>query len=295
MHGMQEARSSRESPMSKIKNVVKHKRATAEIDIVTIGPNRAAELLEMNRLNRPINDAHVRRLVAQIAGGHWKFNGDTIKIAEGGDVLDGQHRLWAVVESKCPIETVIVTGVARDAFSTIDTLRKMRTGSDVVALAGQLRLRGVISAALGWLLRWQRGVLVEWRNAENRIENVDIEAAFAAHRDGIVHAAERSATLRGLANRSLMTFLYYITANRNPELADRMINTLDDPAGVATSDPFFRLRAFFTQDHYRAKDPVVVIALAIKAINAAHHGDKLATLTWKNQGSKPEAFPVLKA
>jgi len=54
----------------------------------------------------------VERIAKQIRQGKWKYNGDTIKIAATGDVLDGQHRLWAIIESKTAVETVIVYGTS---------------------------------------------------------------------------------------------------------------------------------------------------------------------------------------
>ncbi len=253
----------------------------------------ANELLECNTINRPLSDAHVRRLVNQIVEGKWKFNGDTIKVSKGGDVLDGQHRLWAVIEAKKPVETIIVYGIEKDAFATIDTLRKPRSGSDVIALSGQIRYRAIIASALAWMMRWQRGCLEDFRAPQHRIENSDIEEAFQAHQ-GMTRAVERVRNLRNLANQPIMAFLYYLLANRNPDLAERMIATLEDPAGIGVTDPFFKLRVFFTTDHHRKKEPLVIIALAIKAINAAHLGHKINVLSWKNQGAKVEEFPTLR-
>lgn len=65
--------------------------------ILTVTPEMAAKLLEHNKWNRPLNDLHVHRIKNQILKGKWQFNGDTIKVSADGDVLDGQHRLWAVI------------------------------------------------------------------------------------------------------------------------------------------------------------------------------------------------------
>lgn len=264
-----------------------------ELSIITLTPEHATKLLEHNKSNRPCSDSHVKRLAAQINEGKWRFNGDTIKITNDGEVMDGQHRLWAVIVTDTPIETVVVNGVEREAFSTIDTLRKPRSGGDVIALAGEGRYRNIIAAALAWLLRWQRKVMIEYRQPQNRIENSDIELAYESH-PGIRQAVERARTLRSLVNQPILAFLYYALANRNEQLAERMIETLIDPAGVAITDPFYKLRAYLTTDHHKQKDPVMVIAIAIKAINAAHKGERINLLSWKNQGSKPEEFPVLK-
>lgn len=263
-------------------------RETPEVTIVT--PQIAAELLEANQYNRPLNEQHVHRIARQIIEGKWKFNGETIKIATNNDVLDGQHRLWACIEAKQSIETIIVRNIDRDAFATIDTLRKPRSGSDILALNGVTNYRSTISVALQWLTRWQRKVILDYRAPVNRVENSDIEQAFKNNL-GIVRAAERASKLRGLSSTGLIAFFYFVLSNRNPELAERMVTTLENPAGVSVNDPFFRLRAYLTQNQY--KDPLITIAMMIKAANAAYEGRETRILVWRNQGSNAEPFPKL--
>lgn len=262
---------------------------TEEVDL---GPALATKLLERNTLNRPISDLHVHRIARQIINGMWRFNGDTIKVAQTDDVLDGQHRLWAVIEAKMSIRTIIVYGIERDAFATIDTVRKLRSGGDTLALCGVSRYRNIASAALQWLIRWQRGVIQTHRAPENKVENSDVESTFTEN-PHITQAVERANGFRSLANPSIVGFFYYVLANRNPDLAERMMNTLEDPSQVAMHDPFFRLRAYFTTEHHKRKDPIVTIALMIKAANAAYRGEKLRALSWRCQGSRAEAFPTL--
>lgn len=259
-------------------------------EIVMVTPAMAMELLEYNGLNRPLNDQHVHRLARQIESGRWKFNGDTIKLASNKDILDGQHRLWAVIESKTAIETIIVRGIEADAFSTIDTLRKPRSGADVLSLAGVTHHRVIIATALQWLTRWQRKVLENYLAPINRIENSDIEQAFHEN-PGIKRAAERASKLRGLTSCGVIAFFYYVLNNRNPELAERMLFTLENPAGVSVNDAFFRLRTYLTT--MRHKDALTTIALMIKAANAAHAGREVKMLSWRKEGSLAEPFPKL--
>jgi hypothetical protein len=259
--------------------------------VMLLTPEEASRLLEHNTLNRPLNDQHVKRLANQIIAGKWRFNGDTIKISDDHQVLDGQHRLWAVLEAKTAITTIIVGGIARDAFATIDTLRKPRSGGDVLALMGATGNKSSTAAALTWLIRWQKGILETYKQPAHRIENSDIEHAFI-NNPGITRALERCSPLRGTASPALVGFFYYILSNRSPELAERMVYTMENPAGIAMSDPYFRLRMYFVSDHQR-KDALVTIALMIKATNAAYHGREIKVLRWQNQGQNPEEFPRL--
>jgi hypothetical protein len=261
-------------------------------EIVTVTPEMAAKLLELNHLNRALSDGHVKRIADQIKEGKWKFNGDTIKIAIDNGVLDGQHRLWAIVESQIAVKTIIVHGIERDAFATIDTLRKPRSVGDTMSINGLTRYRNVAGTALQWLIRYQRGILTEYKRPEHRIENADVEEAYKNHPQ-IGVAVERSSSLRGLANPSVMGFFYYVLSNQNAELAELMMNVLTDPTGTSVNDPFYRLRAYFVSDHHKRKDPVVTIALAIKASNASYRNEEMQRLLWKSIGPKAEEFPKL--
>lgn len=256
-------------------------------------PELATKLLENNQENRPLSSLHVERLTNQIKTGRWKFNGDTVKIAATGDVLDGQHRLWAIIESSRAVETIVVYGIEKDAFSTIDTLRKSRTGGDVLAIAGVKKYRGAVAGALRYLTLYQRGALDSQQTPSNKIENSDIEAAYAAH-PGMTRAVEQCMGLRHLVNPAVIACMYYVVSNRNPELADQMISTLRDPTKTSVKDPFFMLRAHFatkqkTWRHTIAGD----IALIIKALNAVAKNRPVEKLSWRGQGPKPEMFPKL--
>jgi hypothetical protein len=266
--------------------------AAVRAEPITITPEMAMQLLEHNTLNRPLSDAHVKHIASQIVDGKWRFNGDTIKISVDDQVLDGQHRLWACIEAKKPIETIIVRGVHRDAFSTIDTIRRHRSAGDTVALMGVTRHRVAIGAALGWLARWQRGYLPNFRQPQNRIENADIEDLLKANHN-MAAAVQRAMPLRRICNPSLLAFIFYVASNRNPDLAERFMEAMEDPSKLAMVNPLFQFRAYLTTPTTKARDPVQTIALAFKALSAEHQGKLVKMLKWGSQGVNAEPFPTL--
>lgn len=253
----------------------------------------AAQILEGNSANRPLSDTHAKRISRQMTNGVWKINGETIKIGSSGDVLDGQHRLWAVIYAKVSIWLIVVFGVQPDAFSTIDTIRKSRSGSDVLAVAGLSYQRQGTAAALGYLIHYQRGTLLNSRASENRIENAQIEEAYKAHPEMVRAVAHCSDKLRRVINPGILGFIYYLLASHDQPLADRMVNTLEDPSAVSINDPFFKLReaVLVRRTDEKRNDPLMLIALLIKAVNAAHDGKQVDKLGWRSQGERPEAFP----
>lgn len=70
-------------------------------DVVeTITPDRAKQLLEMNTRNRNVLHSNLDILTEEIRKGRFVANGDAIRIAKDGTILDGQHRLLACVRAK---------------------------------------------------------------------------------------------------------------------------------------------------------------------------------------------------
>jgi hypothetical protein len=67
--------------------------------------------------------------------GRFKLNGESIVIDDNGNVIDGQHRLLAVVQSGATIRSVVVRGVDADSFQSIDSGVR-RDGRDILSVVG---------------------------------------------------------------------------------------------------------------------------------------------------------------
>ena len=82
---------------------------TVEIEDIT--PEKAVEYLDNNFKHREIKQTRVDKYVASMTEGNWKFNGKVITFNKDGVLLNGQHRLTAVVQSGVPLRTLVVRGI----------------------------------------------------------------------------------------------------------------------------------------------------------------------------------------
>lgn len=104
-------------------------------EVMNVSPEMAKKFLGANSRNRNIRSAMVDRYARDMVSGRWEFNGESIKVATDGQVIDGQHRLNAIVRSGVTVPLLIIRGLPAKAQETIDTGAKR-------SLADSLHMRG---------------------------------------------------------------------------------------------------------------------------------------------------------
>lgn len=88
--------------------------------MVVVSPELAAEWLKRNRKNRPINATHVAKLVRDMKAGRWAPSPQPIVFDVDGDLIDGQHRLRAVMEAGVSIAMAVAENAPRESIRGID-------------------------------------------------------------------------------------------------------------------------------------------------------------------------------
>lgn len=78
-----------------------------------ISPEQAAKWLERNDNNRNVNVAKVKKMAKDMREGHWDTTHQGIAIASDGTLVDGQHRLLAIVESGVTVRMNVTFNAAK--------------------------------------------------------------------------------------------------------------------------------------------------------------------------------------
>lgn len=123
--------------------------------VVDVTPDVARVWLRNNTHNRRLRERAVQDYARDMAAGHWNLNGEAIKFAADGTVLDGQHRLRAVVAADVTVQMLVVVGLDPAAQETMDTGRKRTTG-DVMGLRGEHNAH-TLAAILRRVWAWRQG------------------------------------------------------------------------------------------------------------------------------------------
>lgn len=213
--------------------------------VMKIGPDLAAELLENTTLQRPLNQAHVNYLADQMRRGLFKLNGEPI-ILNGKKVLDGQHRLWAVMESRCTPEFWTIDGVPDHCFDTIGT-GKTRSKADVLGIeVGRdelsVRDRRTIAAAIVIILSIDTETGRHNSRACMTISNHDTVAYLREHTDII--GDHRTLAVLGKAPTALshLLALYHMTKQQFPKASAEFFVPLISGVNVPAGSPMLLLR-----------------------------------------------------
>jgi hypothetical protein len=114
---------------------------------VRVTPTLAAKWLERNPNNRPVSMSCVQTYAADMKLGRWKVNGATIVFNKKRELIDGQHRLWALLEADTSIDMLVVEGVDEDAKLTIDGGRTRRP-ADRLWMFGRVERPRTVAASL---------------------------------------------------------------------------------------------------------------------------------------------------
>jgi hypothetical protein len=113
--------------MTPLQEFIKKERITPELAKLYLEKNFADQ--------RKVIQADVDKYAHAMTNGLWRENGNPLKFDEAGFLVDGQHRLLAIIQSGVAVEMYVMYGVSVEAVPTIDTGRH-RSGRDAIVIAG---------------------------------------------------------------------------------------------------------------------------------------------------------------
>lgn len=262
-----------------------------------VTPDLAAKWLETNIKNRRLSTPRVEKLAAQMKDGLWRFDASPIRFDEHGHLVDGQHRLWALIEADYTTEFLVVRGVEERAMTTMDT-GKTRSFADILSL-NEPGLGDIthLAAAVLIIYRWEQHARGgELRSAGKRSVPYSLLLDFfRENRERLVTASKRGRNLSqktGVAG-SVMSLTAWVLPEIDWADADYFFDRIVDGIELEEESPILALRNWMIKTRPITPKPTVDTSLAMifKAWNAYRAGDSIRILSWKRGGSSPESFP----
>jgi len=102
--------------------------------VVDVTPELARKWLALARFNREVNDAVVALYVRQIKEGLWQRTHQGVALTKAGVLIDGQHRLLAVIRANQTVPMIVFVDEPEANFEFIDCGRN-RSNLDMMRLS----------------------------------------------------------------------------------------------------------------------------------------------------------------
>lgn len=262
-------------------------------ELVTLTPELASQWLMRNRGNRHLRKGHAERIADSILRGEWKLNGDTLKFSATGRLLDGQHRLTAVVLAGTSVDVMVVHNLDDDVQPTYGDTAP-RTAADELVQAGYKGDSKTTAATLkcvAALARPDRPYSANLRPSNTQARELlrlhpQVEESVAICRE----ARKAIGLPVGVA-----AALHYLCTRIDPELAEEFFDKLLRGMMLRDGEPVAALRTLLLATQVRTGQgrqrlrPEHMVAYFTKAWNAARAGRDIKHLKLTSQ----EAYPRL--
>lgn len=269
------------------------------VAIEHIGPEFAEELLARNHKDqRGVRPYRVVQMASDMRRGAWGLSPDSIAISKSGQLLNGQHRLAAVVKSQKSQWFIVSKGWPEKSILVMDDITK-RTDADAFRMLRGMPNATVVAALVKLVLAWKQmpdgAQTFRWRATRiaglsrsdlldeiNRDPTIAESAAFARRHMWPCIAVTHCAFLHHLFSQV-----------STPELAAEFLAKMISGESLAKRSPLMALRNYYINSKSRKKDIDVddVTAVAVKAWNAWRSGAELVSVRWSMTEPMPHPNP----
>lgn len=268
--------------------------AELDYEIVEVTPADAREILDRNTRNRALREEYVRKLAGAMERGEWMVNGEPIQIAEGGELLNGQHRLSAILASGVTVPMLVVRGLPPNTQRTMDGGTR-RNLSDVLALHGQSDTTN-LGAMLGMLHRYRNGDRLD---GSGRTAPTATEALVLLEKEPSIkeylplgRKVSRVTHMR-VSVSALLAYLFdEVDSGEGTKFFDALCNASTEPQGSSIRALRSILERTRAERTYKLST-YVLCALTIKAFNTWREGRNVTLLLFRPSGPAREAFPKI--
>ncbi|MCX2183449.1 hypothetical protein KV205_23385 [Streptomyces sp. SKN60] len=211
--------------------------------VVKVTPEIAEIFLAQTSVNRRLDMGQVRALAETILRGEWKLTHQGIAFDEIGTLLDGQHRLRAIIEANTPVEMLVFDGLSRDIFPVLDT-GKRRSAADTLLSTGAKYLP-LLSSTIRHVILFKTMPNTPWSGVRAQLSNDRILAAYNSDKDRYEEAVAigRELSKHLFASQTAVAVGFFLTTEVAPAAdVDEWISGLKSGANLDPSDARLALR-----------------------------------------------------
>jgi len=264
-------------------------------EVVSVSPAMAEALLACNSRNRYMTQSMVLRYADMMAAGLWRLTTEGIAIGNDSVLINGQHRLRAIVTAGVTVQMTVWFGCKPDEFEVADQGKK-RTAAQVLSIKDVPN--PAVAAALAAILTLQRnfdnggnGLNPAFRASTQEIvaysEQMDPERRNAACAFGV--------SIQKLTNPTAAALAYWHIAENSQRFGRFSEFHENLLSGENLTGPKLQLREWLKEGPYAKRNAEYITikkgAAFVLAWNAwADKKKKASTLEWARIFVMPEVL-----
>jgi len=268
--------------------------------VVMVTPQMAQKWLKARGKNRTISLSKVKEYAEAMKAGKWVLNGVGILFDSNNKLIDGQHRLSAIIQSELTIPLLLIRGIDDPrAFGTIDRGKK-RTIGDIVSMEG-IKHSSLTAAIAKRLVAWDKcsdkASFALGNESYKKIADYEILDYIKINNHNIQpFITEMGGTLpfkRCGAGSALIAALI-ICSEVDDVVTMLFMEGLKTGANLPVNSPISLLRDRLINPPERRgiSWETEVMALTIKSWNKYLHGKSVKSLRWSTGRADKEKFPI---
>lgn len=211
--------------------------------VENIGPDEARHYLTLvPSTQRSQQSVTVTAYAKEMAEGRWRFTAEPITFDTENNLIQGQHRMAAVVRAGVTLPFLVVRGAPADSFAVVDIGRR-RTASQF--LNGKYQTHIMSGARALWLIERNQSMTSDlgWKNLA-----IDQQIAYAETWPELYEyapAVNRIARITTIPGRMLMPVLAQTERTSYRHRIPGFIEFLETGVGAEVGDPRLALRERF--------------------------------------------------
>lgn len=263
-------------------------------DLIDITPELAeAWLATLNPDNRPLSSRRVDQMAHDMLNDEWRITPDCIAFNVNDVLVNGQHRLAAIVKSGKMMRMWVMKGLPLDSFQVTDDVKR-RTFGDYLAI-NNVPSPTSVAALTQRIYVFRNTGQLSLTNINRKATTSDLVNLFdELNTDGLVRAIRRGDRIRhsSMCSGAGANFAMWLIAGIDELEADPFVDEIvkGEEQGRVFRETMLRDKA--STRPMSSTNPQVTAALTIKTWNAWREGEVLKLLRWRKGGSNPESFPV---
>lgn len=203
---------------------------------------------ETDTPNRNVSWTQVGTYSRLMKAGKWRPAGDPIRRDASGNVLDGRHRLWAIIDSGVTLTQVVLDGATLEDQDVYDSGRPRRP-SQQLAMRGHWKNSTQVAAVVRVVVQWHTGTLIGNSYRPSTIEVMEFADRYRSRLEESVKHGINVGRATGLSKALVGAFAFtaYDKAAEHPEKVsvakiNEFLDLLASGVGLERDNPILVLR-----------------------------------------------------